>query len=225
MRPGFPVWLLLLSACGPGVFAPPPGQAAVVVTNAAGTPIANASTWWLPAGAMANRLWLSGCDSSIRDNSFEVLRRHGHARTSDSNGLVAAPPGAWIAAEAGELAGVIRVPDPLPATATALPLAIDDWHWVVRTVDSKGAPLPDVLIGARPSLSLPFPSTHVVLGQTDATGRLVVRAPGSIDLEASGRWRAQEKGERHVESPSAIFVAKGLGFCEEQPIRLTTSCS
>jgi hypothetical protein len=226
MRPGLPVWLLLLSACGPGAFAPPPGHAAVVVTNAAGTPIANASTWWLPAGAMANRLWLNRTASyspDNGDNTFEILRRHGHARTSDANGNVAAPPGAWIAAEAGELAGVLRVPDPLPATATALPLAIDDWHWVIRTVDSKGAPLPDVLIGARPSLGdYDRQSSHVVLGQTDATGRLVVRAPGSIDLEASERERAQEKGERHVESPSAIVVAEGLGFREEQTIRLTS---
>jgi hypothetical protein len=226
MRPGLPVWLLLLSACGPGAFAPPPGHAAVVVTNAAGTPIANASTWWLPAGAMANRLWLNRTRSyspDNGDNTFEILRRHGHARTSDANGNVAAPPGAWIAAEAGELAGVLRVPDPLPATATALPLAIDDWHWVIRTVDSKGAPLPDVLIGARPSLGdYDRQSSHVVLGQTDATGRLVVRAPGSIDLEASERERAQEKGERHVESPSAIVVAEGLGFREEQTIRLTS---
>ena len=213
--------LLLLTSCGEATFQPPAGHALVVVTNAAGTPIANASTWWLPAGAMTNRMWLSGCDSSIRDHSFEVLRRHGHARTSDSNGLVAAPPGAWVAAEAGELAGVTRVPDPLPSTASALPLAIDDWHWVVRTVDSEGAPLPGVLIGARPSLSLYDPTIHVVLGQTDATGRLVVRAPGSIDLEASERGRAQEKGERHVESPSAIVVAEGLGVREEQTIRLT----
>lgn len=218
--------LLLLTSCGEAPFQPPAGHALVVVTNAEGTPIANASTWWLPAGAMANRWWLNratefGHDNS--DNTFEVLRRHGHARTSDANGHVAAPPGAWIAAEAGELAGVTRVPDPLPATASALPLAIDDWHWVIRTVDSKGAPLPDVLIGARPSLGSDDPSSiHVVLGQTDATGRLVVRAPGSIDLEASERGRAQEKGERHVESPSAIVVAEGLGFREEQPIRLTS---
>lgn len=217
--------LLLLTSCGEATLQPPVGHALVVVTNAAGTPIANASTWWLPAGAMANSLWLNrspGFDDNS-DNRFEVLRRHGHARTSDTNGHVAAPPGAWVAAESGELAGVIRVPDPLPATASALPLAIDDWHWIVRTVDSKGAPLPDVLIGARPSLGRSYGpySSHVVLGQTDATGRLVVRAPGSIDLEASERWRAQEKGERHVESPSAIVVAEGLGVREEQTIRLT----
>jgi hypothetical protein len=226
MRTRLALLLLLLTSCGDTSFQPPVGHALVVVTNAAGTPIANASTWWLPAGAMANRLWLNRTPSFSHDNgnTFEILRRHGHARTSDANGHVAAPPGAWIAAEAGELAGVTRVPDPLPGTASALPLAIDDWHWVVRTVDSNGAPLPDVLIRARPSLGRgygPF-SSHVVLGQTDATGRLVVRAPGSIDLEASERERAQEKGERHVESPSAIVVAEGLGFREEQTIRLTS---
>ncbi len=215
--------LLLLTSCGDGTFQPPAGHALVVVTNTAGTPIPNASTWWLPAGAMANRWWVSGADTFGRDNTFEVLRRHGNARTSDANGLVAAPPGAWVAALSGELAGVTRVPDPLPATATAVRLAIDDWHWVVRTVDDKGAPLADVAIGASPSLGIdtmePF---HVVLGQTDATGRLVVRAPGSIDLEAETRLSARQKGEQHVESPSAILIAEGLGYGDKQSIRLTS---
>ena len=215
--------LLLLTSCGEATFQPPAGHALVVVTNAAGTPIANASTWWLPAGAMANRWWLSGAETCGRDNTFEVLRRHGHARTSDANGHVAAPPGAWIAAEAGELAGVIRVPERMPATTSPLSLAIDDWHWVVRTVDHKGAPLADVPIGASPSLGAdlmaPF---HVVLGQTDAAGRLVIRAPGSIDLEAEARRSAQQKGEQHVESPSAILIAEGLGYGDQQWIRLTS---
>ncbi|MFN7588136.1 MAG: hypothetical protein ACK501_22145 [Planctomycetota bacterium] len=223
--------LLLLTSCGEAAFQPPAGHALVVVTNAAGTPIANASTWWLPAGAMANRQWLSGADSSWRDNSFEVLRRHGHARTSDANGLVAAPPGAWIAAEAGELAGVVRVPDPLPATASAVSLAIDDWHWVVRTVDNKGTPLAGVPIDASPSFASDEdndddedkpPFLHAMLGQTDGAGRLVVRAPGGIDLEAEQRQRAHKKGERHVESPHAVVAARGLGIHEQERIRLTS---
>jgi len=216
--------LLLLTSCGEATFQPPASHALVVVTNAKGEPIANASTWWLPAGAMANREWLLGCDGSFRDNSFEVLRRHGHARASDENGLVAAPPGAWIAAMSDELAGVAQVPDPLAATTDPVPLAIDDWQWVVRTIDHNGAPLANVPIAARPSFAeadVDFLG-HVMLGQTDAVGKLVVRALGSFDFEAEQRERAKEAGESHVESPSAIVVAQGVGFREQQPIRLTS---
>lgn len=186
----------------------------VTITDTNGTPLPNASAWWLPEGAMSDRWWITDADWTWRDNTYEVLRRHGYAQTSDALGRVTATNRAWIAASHGELAGVLFVPA-APQQAPG-PLVLDDWHWIVRTVDEKGTPLADVPIQARPSLA-DGPFGGVLIGQTDATGQLVIRAPGSIDFEL----RAKESNERHVPSPNVIVGACCLGENFEHELRPT----
>ncbi|MBL8737469.1 MAG: hypothetical protein JNL12_13650 [Planctomycetes bacterium] len=205
---------MFLGACTTEPVEPPAGHMFVQLTDTNGTPLPGATAWWLPDGAMRDRWWITGADTSWRDNTHEVLRRHGHAQTSDSTGRVAMPSGAWIAASHGELAGVLFVPAALQQAPG--PLVLDDWQWVVRTVDEKGAPIADMLIQARPSLS-DRDFDNVLLGQTDATGQLVVRAPGSIDFELPVR----EPRESHVPSPNVIVGACCLGENSEHELRPT----
>ncbi len=63
----------------------------VTITDTNGTPLPNASAWWLPEGAMSDRWWITDADWTWRDNTYEVLRRHGYAQTSDALGRVTAP--------------------------------------------------------------------------------------------------------------------------------------
>ena len=170
-----------LAACAERVLPPAAGER-VTVVDRADRPIPRAVVWSLPGQAWQRRRWIPGELLSYYGNAHELLLRLGTRQVADAAGIVHVPYGSVVAGEAGALAGCDVQPG---AAGAARVLVLDDWRWTIDVRDADGKPVPGVPVACRGDVEKsPGPFQGLPIGLTDAQGRLVVRAPGGVDVTA-----------------------------------------
>ncbi len=149
----------------------------VRIVDPAGRSLPGATVWTLPSAAWDRLAWIPAELTPYWSNPHELLRRLGRKAVADEAGAIDVPPRTIVAAEHGDLAGVANVVD----ARSPFDLRVDGNRWTIDVRDAAGTPVAGVPVVAHAgdeALSV----AGLSLGLTDATGRLVVRAPRSIDF-------------------------------------------
>lgn len=170
------VWSLCLVAAAA---QNPPGQVRLRLLDADAKPVAGASVWTCPQCVWKRRTWLPAELLPFEGNQYEVLRRVGQPRTAGQDGELFVARETVVAVESGPLAGFAVVGADAPELVE---IRVDDRRWTIVLRDAEGKPVVDIPIALQAKGSSDEAMFSVPLGLTDATGRLVVRAPGCIEV-------------------------------------------
>lgn len=182
MRALIPCFALCLVACSEQT----QGSAEDVlvrVVDLAERPLPKALVWYLPRSSWERRTWIPAELYAYYCNPHELIRRAGTQRVADEDGAVRVPRDSMVAGELGQLAGVITTHREVDAAPR---LVLDDVRWTIRVHDGDGKPVAGVPVECtgREQREADEQFEGMPLGLTDAAGRLVVRAPGSIMFAA-----------------------------------------
>lgn len=143
-------------------------------------PIPGAVVWALPGKAWERLRWIPNELRPWCGNPYAMLRQLGERSEADAFGIVSVPRGSILAGEHGDLAGVTELGEDSQAPCR---LQLDDWRWTVLVRDQGGRSVAGVPIACMALTDLPeLEFEGLPLGLTDADGRLVVRAPGSVNV-------------------------------------------
>lgn len=157
------------------------GEVLVTVVGRTNQPLPGAVVWTLPGRSWNRMLWIPDELGPYYRNPHELLRRLGRRQLADEHGAVRVRPDTVLAGEHESLAGVLVVGEAGDGIDT---LVLDEWRWTIHVRDQAGKPVVGVPIGCVPDDGTPHEERGggLPLGLTDATGCLVVRAPGSVDV-------------------------------------------
>ncbi len=193
-----------LAACT-GNGRDPVNEVAMRVVDRAGHSMSRAVVWTLPSKSWERRSWIPSEFSPYFGNPHELIRRLGSRRVADDSGSVRVPRGAVVAGESAGLAGVTTVGDKGDAPND---LVLDDWHWTIVVRNQEGKPVAGVPVSCAIEEDSPNDEFEgESLGLTDAEGRLVVRAPGSIDL---CKYPSQAGGPVRTPPEFVLFEVDGM---------------
>jgi len=192
---------LVLSLTAVAVLAQGPADAVRVrVVDQEGRAVAGASVWTRPSRVWGRRTWIPLELWPFWDNEYELLRRVGEPRLAGEDGTLLVARGTVLAVESGELAGFAILGTD---AADAAEVRLDDRRWTIELRDDAGAPVAGMPIALEVdgAEGLMAELWHASLGLTDAQGRLVVRALGSIDTPEFLRCADEEYEEIELTEP------------------------
>lgn len=194
MHPGpTAIWWLATSLCLVAAAAQnPPGEVRLQLLDAEAKPVAGASVWTCPQRVWKRRTWLPAELLPFEGNQYEVLRRVGQPRMAGQNGELFVARETVVAVESGPFAGFAVVGADAPELVE---MRVDDRRWTIVLRDAEGKPAPDIPIALQAKGSSDEAMFSVPLGLTDATGRLVVRAPGGIEVPTPQMEEVEVSGQ------------------------------
>lgn len=180
--------LAVLVACS-GPEEVPDGRGAVQVVDRSGQPVPRAVVWSVAKRDWKTQGWIPLELVPYCGNPHELVRRLGARHEADEFGVVRVPWGAVLAGEAEGLAGMGTIGSPHEGGRE---LILDSWRWTIVVRDGAGQPAVGVPVSCLASDAMDGEGFQgILLGLTDAAGRLVVQDPASVEVEHFRRPSAE----------------------------------